>query len=101
VPLCSFSAVPVDLCKLAFQSDDDWNGGGPSGSGDCDEDTSTGVIFFPAASNTETESRVVAEGPIGSCCVWGSIFEILVVACSGGDELDCGIGRDAADAWAN
>lgn len=91
----------MDLWKLAFQSDDDWNGGGPSGSGDCDEDASTGVtsIFFPAGSNTETGSRVVAEGPIGGCCVWGSIFEILVVACSGGDELDCGIGRGSADAW--
>jgi len=95
VPLCSFSVVPVDLCKLAFQSNDDWNGSGPSSSGDCDEDASTGVISFP---NTETESRVVEGGPIGSCCVWGRIFEILVVACSGGDELNCGTGRDSADA---
>lgn len=80
---------------MTFQLDDDWNGGGPSGSGDCDEDALTGVIFLPCA---ET-GTVVAEGWIGRCGVWGSIFEIAVVACSGGDELDCGIGRDTAGAW--
>lgn len=101
VPLCSLSAVRVDACKLAFQLDDDWNGGGPCGGGDCDEDAaSTGVGFSPGASNTETV-RGVAEGLIGERCVWGRIFEIIVVACSGGDELDCGIGRDSADARAN
>lgn len=98
-PVCSFSEEPGESCKLAFQLDDDWNGSEPSGSGDRDEDASTGVIFLPDASNAET-GRALAEGSIGRFCVWGSIFEIATVACSGGDEVDVGIGRDNAKAWA-